>query len=301
MIIFLYGKNSYQINEKLSELIDKHRIKNPSGLNFISLDFLESPLKDYEDNVINSSLLPEKKLIILKNIEKTDTEKLLELITSQNLVKRDDIISVFVSFSDSKSKLSEYLIKKPNQSQNFKLLNSYEAKDWAKKLLNSLDIEITGEALDFLLSCCGSDEWRLESEIKKIACFKIKGLVGKPQMEELVVISKNHNVFELTNALANKNKNKALEALHKILENNEKPTEVLGMLAWQMRNILQFKLNPHSLKIHPFVLGKLKESAKFFSIDELKKISLKIIDLDLAFKTKDVNEKTALSLLIAEL
>lgn len=301
MIVFLYGEGSYRISQKLNELRDKYRSKNPSGLNFISIDLSENFLARLEDNLSNSSLIPEKKLIILKNIEKTDSEKLLELIKSQNVSKRDDIILVAVSSGGFKDKLFEYLIKKPNQSQNFKPLQYYEVKNWARKLFNSFNIEITGEALDFLLLNCGSDEWRLDCEIRKIAYFKIEGIISKSQIGELLVINKNQNVFELTDALANKNKRKALKALHRILESDEKPTEILGMLAWQIRNIMQFKLNPKSLKVHPFVLAKLKDSAKFFSIEDLKSILLKIIDLDLAFKTKDVNEKTALSLLIAEL
>ena len=301
MIIFLYGGDSYRISQKLNELVDGYRIKNPSGLNFILLDFLENSAKDFENSLVNASLIPEKKLIILKNIEKTDSEKLLELVKSQNVSKREDIILVAVSFSDFKNKLSEYLIKKPNQSQNFKPLKYYEVKNWARKLFNSFDTEITGEALDFLLSNCGSNEWRLDSEIRKMACFKMRGVISKSYIEELMIINKNQNVFELTDAMSYKNKRKALIALDKILENSEKPTEILGMLAWQIRNIMQFKLTPKSLKVHPFVLEKLKESANSFSIEDLKAILLKIIDLDLAFKTKDLNEKTALSLLLAEL
>ncbi|MEK7197967.1 MAG: DNA polymerase III subunit delta, partial [Patescibacteria group bacterium] len=295
MIIFLYGEDSYRISQKLNELLNQYKTKNPSGLNFTLLNFSENSLKDFEDILKNSSLIPEKKLVILKNIEKTDPERLLELIKLQNLSKRDDIILVVVSFDDSKNKLSEYLIKKPNQSQNFKPLQYYEVKNWARTLFNSFNTEITDEALDLLLSNHGKDRWRLDSEIKKIACFKMKGIISKSQIEELIVTNKNQNVFELTDALANKNKRKALLALHKILENNEKPTEILGMLAWQIRNILQFKLNPKSLRVHPFVLAKLKDSANSFRVEELKAILLKIIDLDLAFKTKDVNEKTALS------
>ena len=88
---------------------------------------------------------------------------------------------------------------------------------------------------------------------------------------------------------------------YKILENGAPPSELLGILAWQVRNILTLKVSPESLRAHPFVLAKIKESAGLFSTDELNKILLKIIDLDLASKTTQLNEKTAISLLISEL
>ena len=324
MIIFLYGKDSYRINQKIKEIIKGYEAKNPSGLNLINLDIAENRLEEFFESVKSSSLIPEKKLIILKNIQKVDSDKLLEFFQpkagspraekSQNLSKGNDIILVIITFGDlGKDKLFEYLIKKPNQAQNFKLLKAHEIKSWVKQFSNSLGIDFTGGALDFLISNCGLDLWRLDCEIRKLADFSAGGgfpeggeikVISKSQVEELVVLSANYNIFRLTDALAKKNKKKTLEALYAALDNGEKPTELLGLLAWQIRNLLKFKLNPDKssdLKLHPFVLEKIRESAGFFSVDELNAILSKIINLDLAFKTSDLNEKTALSLLIAEL
>ncbi len=305
MIIFLYGKDSYRINQKIKEITKGYEVKNPSGLNLINLDLAENRLEDFFESAKSSSLIPEKKLIILKNAFKADSEALLKFLKSQNLNERDDVILLIIAFSDfDKNELFEYLIKKPNQVQNFKPLKAYEVKSWAKQFSNSLGIDLAGEALDFLISNCGLDLWRLDCEIRKLADFRIKGVVGRSQVEELVVPGANYNIFRLTDALAKKNKKKALEALYAALDNGEKPTELLGLLAWQIRNLLRFKSNPDKssdLKLHPFVLEKIRESARFFSVDELSAILSKIIDLDLAFKTGDLNEKTALSLLIAEL
>ncbi len=305
MIIFLYGKDSYRINQKIKEIIKGYEAKNPSGLNLINLDLAENRLKDFFESAKSSSLIPEKKLIILKNIFITDFEALLKFLKSQNLSKRDDVILLIIAFGDfDKNELFKYLIKKPNQVQNFKPLKAYEVKSWAKQFSNLLGVDLTDEALDFLISNYGLDLWRSDCEIRKLADFKIKGVVSRSQVEELAVPSANYNIFKLTDALAKKNKKKALEALYVALDNGEKPTELLGLLAWQIRNLLRFKSNPDKssdLKLHPFVLEKIRESARFFSIDELSAILSKIIDLDLSFKTGALNEKTALSLLISEL
>ena len=305
MIIFLYGKDSYRINQKIKEIIKGYEAKNPSGLNLINLDIAENRLEDFFESARAGLLIPEKRLIILKNAFKADSEALLKFLKSQNLSKRDDVILLIIAFSDfDKNELFEYLIKKPNQVQNFKPLKAYEVKSWAKQFSNSLGVDLTSEALDFLTLNCGLDLWRFDCEIRKLADFKVKGVVSRSQVEELAVPSTNYNIFRLTDALAKKNKKKALEALYIALDNGEKPTELLGLLAWQIRNILRFKSNPNKLsdlKLHPFVLEKIRESAGFFSVDELSAILSKIIDSDLAFKTGDLNEKTALSLLIAEL
>lgn len=305
MIIFLYGQDSYRIGQKLKIIVEGYKAKNQSGFNLAHFDLSENKIEDFFESVKSISFIKEKKLIIAKNIfnDKSQSESILKFLKNQNANQNEDII-VFVHFGDSlKNKLFDYLTKKPNQSQNFKQLNRYETKDWAKKFLNSFEIEFTGEALDYLISNCDCDLWRLDSEIKKLADFKIKGVISKSQVEELVIQNQAHNIFELTDSLLKKNKKRALLALHKAISGGEKPTELLGLLAWQVRNLLRFKtsVEPAQLKLHPFVLGKLKESAKIFSIEELNAFLSKIIDLDLAFKTTDINEKTALSLLISEM
>lgn len=312
MIIFLYGEDSYRITRKLKELVSAYKTKNPSGLNFISLDFPENNSDDLKRNLISNSLIPEKKLIIVKNIFKADPA-LVGFLKENNISSDQDIILVAISFdssafakatADKKNELFKYLTKKPNLAERFEYLKPYEIKTWVRNSLRRSGIEIASEALDFLIVNCGFDPWRLDSEIKKLTDYKNKGVIIKSEVEKLVSTSTNYNVFELTDALANKNKKRALLALHRALDNSEKSNELLGLLAWQIRNLLRFKLNiekPSGMKLHPFVLEKLKSSAKLFSLEELNRIMSKIIDLDLAFKTSDINEKTALSLLIAEL
>src|SRR3989344_2174651 len=244
MIIFLYGQDSYRISRKLNEIAEGYKAKNPSGFNLVNFDLSENKIEDFFEAVKSNSFIAEKKLVIAKNIfsNKIDSESILEFLRIQNVSSGEDIILIFVHFGDSlKNKLFEYLTKKPNQSQNFKSLKGYEAKDWAKRFLNSLDVELIGEALDFLVSSCGFDLWRLDSEIRKLASYKIKGIISKSQVEELVISNREHNIFELTDALLGKNKKKALLALHKAIDGGEKPTELLGLLAWQVRNLLRFK------------------------------------------------------------
>ncbi|MBU2082019.1 DNA polymerase III subunit delta [Patescibacteria group bacterium] len=305
MIIFLYGEDSFGISRKTKEIIKGYEAKNPSGLNLFEFDFIENHVEDFFDSAKSGSIIPEKKLFILRNINKIDTEAFLQFLKKQNFGNREDIILLVVSLSDSASgELFKYLIKKPNQSQHFKPFKEYEVKAWVRQSADLSGIDLTSEAVDFLVASCGTDLWRLSSEIKKIADYKIKGVVSKSQIEGLTVPGVDYKVFELTDAIAKKDKKRALEALYKALDNDEKPTELLGLLAWQIRNILRLKLNPEkssSLKLHPFVLGKAAAAAKLFSIEELGAFLSKIIALDLAFKTSSHDEKIRLSLLIAEL
>ncbi len=306
MIIFLYGQNSYGASKKLVELKRGYEAKNPNGFNSFAFDFSEKKPEEFFEAARAGSLVSEKKLIVLKNVFSAGEEAVLKFLKSQKLAEREDVILIIAEFGEpsAKNKLFNYLVKKPCQSQNFKPLKNYEIKEWAKKLAASFGAVFTGEALDFLIAGCGGDLWRIDSEIRKIADFSGGKIIGKPQVEEIVVLNGDYKIFALTDALAKKDRKKALENLHKALENGEKPAELLGLLAWQIRNLLRFKSDPENaadLKLHPFVLEKTREAAKFYELKELRGILAEIIKLDLDFKTGAADEKTALSLLIAGL
>ena len=304
MIIFLYGQDSYRISQKLKEIVSGYEAKNPSGFNLVRFDLSENNSEDLFEALKSTSFIPEKKLVIAKNIfsNKIDLESVLEFLKRRNMSSDEDVILVVVHLGDPlKNKLFEYLTKNPNQSQNFKLLKNYEVKNWAVKFTRDLNIDFTSEALDYLILNCSSDLWRLDSEINKLANYKQKGVVSLSQVEELVTPNANQNIFEITDGLAAKNKRRAISALHKLLDGGEAPTEILGLLAWQARNILRFKSDPSKISLHPYVLAKTSAAAKMFSLEELFSLLKKISKLDLELKTANVEAKTALSLLISEL
>lgn len=306
MIVFLYGQDSYRINEKLKELVNGYKAKNPSGLNLVSLDFTESGLEDLEMNLKSESLIPEKKLIMVKNILKTSEEKAAALLESYSLPANQGIIFIAVHFDEgaAKNKLFQNLIKKPNLSSEFKPLSGAQLKSWLIDFAKSCDISFDGEALDYLINNIGGDLWRQAQEIKKLADYKVKGIVRLADIQNLVNQKTGINVFDLTDAIGAQNKKKALLLWHKALEAGEEPVELLGLLAWHLRNLLKVKsagADIKSLGLHPYVLEKTSRQAGFFQMGNLKLMLKKIGELDLALKTSDADTKVGFLELISKL
>ncbi|OGD30749.1 DNA polymerase III subunit delta [Candidatus Azambacteria bacterium RIFCSPHIGHO2_01_FULL_44_55] len=306
MIIFLYGQDSYRISQKLKELFDGYKAKNISALNFISLDFTENGFEDLEMNLKFESLIPEKKLIVVKNILKAGEEKAVALLESYNLPTSREIIFIAIHWDEApaKNELFQYLIKKPNFSSEFKPLSGARLKSWLVDLARSCGIDLDGEALDYLIENIGGDLWRQSREIQKIANYKIKGIVRLPDVQNLVNQKTGINIFDLTDAIGAQNKKRALLLWHKALEAGEEPVELLGLLAWHIRNLLKVKSAgsaARGLGLHPYVLEKTSRQAKSFEINDLKSILIKIGELDLALKTSTANPKTEFLGLIGEL
>ena len=310
MIIFLYGQDSYRIDQKLKELIEGYKAKNPSAFNFVSLDFTENDFEDLVFNLKSESLIPEKKLVVCKNIFRIDGSRAIDLLASYGVSKNQDVIFIAVSLekSDSKSEprnvhqdalrgeLFQYLIKKPNLSSEFQPLAGSRLRSWLINFAKSCGIAFDGEALDYLIDNVGGDLWRQEQEIKKLADYKIKGVIRLIDAQNLVSQKSGINIFDLTDAIGARNRKKVLLLWHKALEIGEEPIELLGLFAWHIRNLLKVKNSGANLKdlgLHPYVLEKTARQARFFKTDDLKLMLKAIGELDLALKVSSANPKTA--------
>ena len=119
------------------------------------------------------------------------------------------------------------------------------------------------------------------------------------------------DIFKTIDAIAEKNKKRALELLHKHLEKGDSPLYLLSMINYQFRNLLIVKdfierCKPYNIilrksGLHPFVVKKSYYQSQKFSFQELKKIYRKVFQIDLNIKTGRIESEMALDLLIAEI
>lgn len=150
-----------------------------------------------------------------------------------------------------------------------------------------------------LANYVGPDLWRLSNEIEKLANYK--KTIERQDIEFLIKPNTENEIFKTIDAFASKNKKLALDLLHKHLDDGEAPLYLLTMIAYQFRNLLIIKENPRGSGLHPFVVQKSEYLCRQFSFEQIKKIYLKIFQIDLDIKVGKIEPETALDLLLAEI
>jgi len=326
MIIFLYGPDTYRSKQKLNEIIDHYKRIHKSGLNLKYFDFKKDRFEDFRDAFKSFPMFKEKKLMVLKNVFSNSKIENDFLKFLKELSKSKEIILIYEEEVDEKKSLFKHL-KKENKSQKFELLEGNSLKNWVKKEFQKYSAQITSEALDLLLNFVGNDLWQMEDEIKKLVNYKGKsvsapatageGEIKRKDIELLVKPKIETDIFKTIDAIAAKNKRKALFLLKEHLEKGDSPAYLLAMINFQFRNLLMVKsylaerefypsyanrrILARKLGMHPFVVEKTLFQARKFQLEELKKIYQKIFQVDLGIKTGKVDPETALDLLIAEI
>ena len=296
MLIFLHGPDTYRARRKLSEIIEKYQSTNKISTGMTSWDCSFADVSDITQALGAPSLFQEKKLHIIENA-------FLHKEWEEEALLQDDHIIVFFEQGtpDKRTSLYKYLNKKA-LVQEFVLLEGAKLTGWIQKEFLQYGFPAQKDVIDKLALGVGNDLWQLSNEIQKLVAFR-QGVVEKQDIDLLVKQNLQTNIFATIDAIAAKNKKKALRLIAEHSEKNESPFYIFSMLAYQFRNLLAIKdaKDPRGLKLHPYVLKKSLQAAQLFSREELERIYKKLFQIDLQTKTGQIDAQRALYVFAGEI
>lgn len=298
MIIFLSGKDTFRLKTKQKELLFSYQEKN-TGYNLIFFDCLKTNFQSLLENISQNSLFREKKLVLIENLFKNKElkEKFLKEIKSFLISENLFLISEDQDLSE-KDSLVSFLMKNAS-CQKFPLLKNFEIKKWIKKQV----LEIEPEALDLLAD--SNDLWKVNNEVQKLISFNKK--ITKKSVLLLTERKTESDIFKTIEAIANKNKKKALSLLYNHIKKGDNCLYLLSMISYQFKNLIILKelsdkkLPLQKSKLSFFVIQKSTPLLEKFSLKELKKIYHKLFEIDTFIKIGKIEPEAGLELLIAEI
>lgn len=207
-------------------------------------------------------------------------------------------------------------------TQEFKKLNNSELAAWIKKEVEERGGAIAPRAIQTLIGLIGYDLWQIDREIDKLVNFKsgmkpaltsggAPAIIEEKDVEELVKGNFDDNIFALTDALGARNKALALKLLEEQFALGANEIYLLTMMTRQIKIILQARqaldLGQSSrnlvseFKINPFVAQKAMEQARNFSLEALKIIFSKLVEIDFKIKSGQGEPQVLLGILISRL
>ena len=286
MIIFLYGEDEYRLKQETSSVIQKYKNKYPNGLNLFGFDLASDDVKNLEDAIKTSSFFNDVKLIVVKNsfLEKENTENIHQLVKNYD-IKNDKLTVVLFSellpekdLKAKDGKLFTLLSDKNNLVRNFEKLDGIKLENWLKKEFSLRNCSISTLSAKKLIQAVNKDISRLSAEIDKLSNYRLKGEITPSDIDSLVNRDVELSIFHLIDAIAAKDKVRALGLLYQELQTGRDLYYILTMITYQMRNMLIIKdlasrnLSAQEIanksKLHPFVIKKSLGFLRNLSIDE---------------------------------
>ncbi|MCD4760553.1 DNA polymerase III subunit delta [bacterium] len=316
MLFFYYGEDSFRAKQKIDAIVKKFQNKiDTIGQNVQYLDGEEMKDEDFFRAVSVMGFLADKKLIIVKNIFnnkklKNWQDELIAFIKKQADTPDENYIIFWqASKADSRTKLYK-ILSKVKFVEEFRPLSGNELSAWIKKQVTSHDKTISPSALNLLISYVGNNLWQMNQEISKLAHF-VKKEITDDDVKQLVQAKIDDNIFNLIDALGNKNKSLALKLIEEKIDHGINHQYILTMIVRQFRILIKTKAIEdqikypgalsQTLKIHPLVAAKTLSQSKMYNMEQLKDIYKKLLILDEKFKTTQNQEKILFATMINEM
>ncbi|XOB41226.1 MAG: DNA polymerase III subunit delta [Candidatus Nealsonbacteria bacterium] len=304
MIIFLYGQDNYRSGKKLKELTEHYRKIHKTGLSLKYLDVRKLSFKELEDELKQTSIFKEKKLLILTNVFSNTDFKKSFVKKGKKFIESDNTILFYEADKVDKRDALLKFLNKYAKNQEFQLLEGLKLRNWLKKEFQERKAKIKEQALDKFIAFVENNPWQMINEVQKLAHFKNGEEIEVKDIELLIKPYVEPNIFNTIDAIASKDKKRALKLLRDHIKKGDSPFYLFSMINYQFRNLLIIKdlliknLSPYSSGLHPFVIKKSSVLARKFDFLELKKIYQKIFEIDLSIKTGKSDPEAALDLLI---
>lgn len=184
-------------------------------------------------------------------------------------------------------------------------------ESWIKKRVQGSGVKISGEAVKLLADFIGNQLRLLASELDKLATYVGAGhTIEVEHVRRLTAEVQVGRVFDLTDALARRNRTQALNLLHDLLADGQHPLALLPTITAQVRNLLLVKeLAAGGLRaaqiasaigVAPFMVEKTMRNIGKFSTSQLENTYRQLLDTDAALKRSRLTPEMALDLLIVQ-
>lgn len=317
-----HGDDDLRIEEEVGKLRAKINTSPNADLNSAEFDGAQTPIGEILSAVMAYPFLSDKRLVIVRDLLAWITrkgagetgKKALEALMTTLPMLPDWARLIFWE----REKLSEsHKIVKLAQSDERGFEKLYlvpkDSTEWILKRAREVyNVEIEPAAAVALASVTGSDLRGADNELIKLIAF-VDGEhpIRESDVALLTPYVQDASMFDMIDALAEGRGKAASALMYRLLEQQEDPFTILGMINRQFRLLLMARDHLDrggspkdigtALSVHPFVGEKLAKQSRAFNSAQLERIYRALHEYDVKIKTGQIDAKLALDLLLSGL
>ena len=266
-IYFLHGEEPYFIDVLTKAIQDNVLEESERDFNQSILYGKDAEVLSLISELKSYPMMAERRLVILKEAQYFKAIEQLESYLENPANSTIFVICYKYKTFDARKKTLKNALKNGVVFKSEKV-KEYQLAEWIQQYIKTTGYELTSKACMLLIESLGNDLGRIVKELEKLAVLIEKGtIINENHIEENIGISKDYNVFELTNAVANKDNLKALKIVD-YFEHNPKAADLVFVISNLFKffsQIMRIHFLPNksreavaqALGVHPFVAGEL--------------------------------------------
>lgn len=314
----IYGSNSVRITEMAKDLAGSFLV-DPDEFSLVTLNYKETSIEAIIEEAQTLPFLSDKKAVVVndafsftgakvKSEVGHDIDRLVDYLTNKN----DDTLLIFKVFNDTldnRKKITK-IMKEKGKVTEVAEMNEQEVRQYLSDILSVNDVTMNKNAMDAFIHRTGINYETVTNEMHKLILY-VEESITEEDVEAVVSISLEQNIFKLTDLILSKKKAQAVRLLRELILQKEEPMQLLHLIIGQFRLLYQVKLLisqgyqadniARSLKVHPYRVKLASRDVGKYSQEVLEGKMVMCRDIDYKFKSSYLDRETLFELFVLEI
>ncbi|MBQ8804825.1 MAG: DNA polymerase III subunit delta [Tyzzerella sp.] len=305
-VYLLYGEEAY-LKKQYKEKLRNAMLSPDDNMNYAYYEGKGINVKEVIDLAETLPFFAERRLIIMEDTGffKNASPELSDYI--KELPETTAMIFV-ESEIDKRGKLYK-AVQSKGRAVELGRQDEATLLRWIAGSVKRENKQISENTIRHFLAKVGTDMENIQKELEKLFCYAMeKDVISVEDVEVICTTQITNQIFDMVNAVAEKQQRKALDYYYDLIALKEPPMRILFLLARQFKLLLEVKEMDRlglarkeigeKAGLNPFVVGKYQAQAKAFSVSELRTIIEDSVDTEECVKTGRLTDMLGVELFI---
>lgn len=311
-VYVLSGEEEFLIREALSAIKAKLLKDTDINISLIAFEANESVASKVFDELRTRSFFANKnKLVVIENAD-LFVEKNRDKLEGYLLNPSHYAHMVLICKTWDKRTRLATIVEKAGAFIDCKKLNDRSLPGWIIARAQHYQKKVSPVVARRLIEDVGNNLAILDRHLEKLSIYaENKATIDEEDIDSLVGIDRTRTIFELTDAVAQRNVTLALKILQQMLVHGEDSSKIIGLLSWQIKRLWMAKQilkqggSEQSvvaeLKIVPLFARRFFEQVKLCSEEDLSKKHALLLETDISTKSSSLENRLLLEFLVYRL
>lgn len=307
-VYLLFGEEAYlkkQYRKKLQDAL----VSPDDTVNLNLYEGKNISVKELIDQAETMPFFSERRLLVVEDsgFFKNASQELADYLTH---VPETTFFLFVEEEVDKRGKLFK-TVKNKGRVVEFARQTEETLQRWILGTLKNEGKNITRATMELFLEKTGTDMKNISMELEKLLSYTLgREVITSEDVEEICTTQTVNKIFDMVNAIAEKNQSRALDLYYDLLALKEPPMRILFLITRQFNILLQVKeMRGHGydanaiasrLGIQNFIVRGALRQAEAFSLEQIGQMVERCISTEEAVKTGNLGDKLAVELIIVE-
>jgi DNA polymerase III subunit delta len=329
VVYAFYGQDQPTLKERLDDLVGKSTDPASADLNISKLDGRSVTSGEIESAARSLPFLGETRVVIVENLTDSASGRAVidtlgelvptlpdstRLIFLETNAASEDVDGGGSKRGAGRAQALKKLVNVIESDPRGTVIACEPPQDiarWLQDRAKRHNATLEGGGAKVLAERIGGDLVMADSELAKLATYAAGRAISVEDVKTLTPASTEANVFQMVDALGQRRGQPALAALRALLDSGDEPLRIFGMIARQIRLLIQMREQldagasvnaaAQALNQRDFVAKKLAEQARQYKMETLERILSLLLEMDVDIKTGQIEGELALEELVVRL